>query len=84
MSCFTYFWLENGTGNRYDVLKIPDPPFPYFLSSTIVEGIECVDKADTGIQELNLLLWSQIDTPVFFSKALMVVRQSILKKHPIK
>lgn len=84
VSCFTYFWLENGDGVKYDVLKIPDPPFPYILSYRITDGVECVDKADTSIESLNSMMWNRVDTPDFFSREIASIRHSILKKHPSK
>lgn len=83
-SCFTYFWLEDDNGTKYDVLKIPDPPFAYALSSQLIDGVICVDKADTSIHELNLSMWNRVDTPDFFSRELSGIRKSILKKHPTK
>ena len=84
LSCFTYFWLEDEDGIKYDVLKIPDPPFAYTLSYTLIIGSICVDKADPSIQDLNLLMWNRVDTPDFFTRELDGIRKSILKKHPVK
>jgi hypothetical protein len=84
LSCFTYFWLEDDGGTKYDVLKIPDPPFAYTLSYTMPDDATCVDKADTSIQDLNILMWNRVDTTEFFTRELEGIRKSILKKHPHK
>lgn len=83
--CFTYFWLENISGETLDIIRYINPTDEkYFFSDTIIAGTECIDNSDCKIMNENNSIWEKVNTKEFFTKEEWKIRQAIVSKHANK